>query len=219
MTSFPPRGARLHCLSLAFLGVLLACTAADGSREDTVGDGIAPVVVTYHVSEGDDATGVRESDRELARWAIQSWAAAAGAALEVVESEEADASIVIQWVRADQGLYGEMRRRVVDGRPVADVFVRPDIRGLGSDIEAAATDPLFRDAVVFLTCVHEIGHAFGLPHTADFADIMYTFQFGGDFVAYFQRFRNQLSGRADIPTADPFSDGDRAAIRALLEPG
>lgn len=205
---------------------LLACAGAEtggaeiGVREERADSTRSAPRVTYHVSTGDPATGFRDSDRMLARWAIRAWASAVEPAIELVETGPDDASILIEWVRADQGLYGETRMRIVDGRAVADVFVRPDLRGLGSEIEAAAAgDPLLRDVVVYLTCVHEIGHAFGLGHTADFDDIMYTFQFGGDFVGYFQRFRDQLETREDIPRGDPFSDADRRALQAVLDTG
>jgi hypothetical protein len=73
-------------------------------------------------------------------------------------------------------MYGEMRALQVDGRAGPAVYIRPDTTSLGPDIHALATaDPLFRDTVVYLTCVHELGHAFGLEHTADFRDIMYSF--------------------------------------------
>jgi hypothetical protein len=109
-----------------------------------------------------------------------------------------------------------MRAREVDGRPAADVFVHPDTDALGPDIALAArADPLFRDAVVYLTCVHELGHAFGLDHTASFADIMYSFVYGGDILAYFMRFREKLGTPEDIAAASPFSDADVRTFRAL----
>tara|TARA_Y100000588_G_scaffold50000_1_gene47072 strand:+ start:603 stop:941 length:339 start_codon:yes stop_codon:yes gene_type:complete len=112
-----------------------------------------------------------------------------------------------------------MRGRLLDRRPAADVFVRPDIAGLGPGIaQKARLDPLFRDAVVYLTCVHELGHAFGLPHTDAFADIMYSFQYGGDFVSYFMRFRDQLKVRDDIRHVSPLSTADTGAFRFLYPP-
>ena len=74
---------------------------------------------------------------------------------------------------------------------------------------------LFRDTVEYLTCVHELGHAFGLPHTSSFADIMYSFQYGGDFVAYFMRFRQQIEVWDDIERASPFSATDGGTFRIL----
>ena len=104
----------------------------------------------------------------------------------------------------------------MDGRRAADVFVRPDTDALGRDIGGRARlDPLFRDTVVYLTCVHEIGHAFGLPHTSAFADIMYSFQHGGDFVAYFMRFREELEVWDDIEQASPFSTADSGVFMSF----
>ena len=76
-------------------------------------------------------------------------------------------------------------------------------------------DPLFRDTVVYLTCVHELGHAFGLTHTRFFADIMYSFQYGGDFGTYFMRFRDQLDVWDDIRGASPLSAADGDTFRYL----
>ena len=88
---------------------------------------------------------------------------------------------------------------------------------LGPDIsKAAAADTLLRDAIVYLTCLHESGHALGLPHTGAFADIMYTFQFGGDIPEYFGRYRRLLKTRADIANHGGMSDADRKVLADIL---
>ena len=172
--------------------------------------------VTYFIAEGSAESGFQEEDRTLAEWALEAWGRQTDPPVDMVPGPEASATIRVYWVSAGAGLYGEMRRRMVDGRLAADVFVRPDTDGLGPDIaQRARLDPLFRDTVVYLTCVHELGHAFGLSHTSAFADIMYSFQYGGDFVAYFMRFREQLEVWDDIEHASPFSSADRGAFRSL----
>lgn len=172
--------------------------------------------LTYFIADGPAETGMRPGDRTLAEWALEAWVGQAARPVELVPAPEAEAAIRIYWAGAASGLYGQMLGRERDGRFVASVFVWPDTDGLGPQIaRAAREDPLFREVVVYLTCVHEIGHAFGLRHTSAFEDIMYSFQYGGDFVAYFMRFREQLGARSDIPGANPFSGADRRAFQRL----
>jgi hypothetical protein len=172
--------------------------------------------LTYYIAEGSAKSGYKPADRTLAKWALEAWARQVDPAAVMVAGPEADATVRVYWVAAEEGLYGEMRGRIVDGRFAADVYVHPDTEGLGRDIaRQARQDPLFRDAIVYLTCVHELGHAFGLPHTHAYADIMYSFQYGGDFVAYFKRFRDKLEDWDDIRLASPFSTADGETFRTL----
>jgi predicted Zn-dependent protease len=60
--------------------------------------------------------------------------------------------------------------------------------------------------------LHESGHALGLPHTAEFADIMYSFQYGGDIPEYFGRYRRKLATKEDIRKNSGISSADRARL-------
>ena len=103
--------------------------------------------------------------------------------------------------RVKRGQYGEMRPLTVGGRRGAAVYIRPDVDALGEDIaRRARIDPLLRDSIVYLTCVHELGHAARLAPTDDIRDIMQIAGFGGDIVEFFERYRRQLRTRNDIAT-------------------
>jgi hypothetical protein len=114
------------------------------------------------------------------------------------------ALIRLYWATPEQGMYGEARPILVDGQKGAEVYVRPAPLSTG--------DKLLRDAIVYLTCLHETGHALGLPHTAVFDDIMYSFQYGGDIPEYFARYRRKLTTREDIRKNSGLSEADRSNL-------
>jgi hypothetical protein len=174
-------------------------------------------VVSYFIAAPLDEVAARPADTELAVWALESWQRAASGALKFVRvANESEALVRLYWVPAAGGQYGEMRPLDVRGRRGAAVYIRPDTTALGPDIAAEARlDALFRDTVVYLTCVHELGHALGLTHTANFDDIMYFFGFGGDIGEFFGRYRRQLTERDDIRATSALSQGDLAQLAAL----
>jgi hypothetical protein len=172
--------------------------------------------VTYFIEEGEPGSTYVPADRELATWALKAWERASNGRLRFEPSSRADALVRVHWVPAGDGQYGEMRPMRVGDRRGAAVYIRPDTNGLGPDIAAAAKkDPLLRETIVYLTCVHEIGHALGLPHTDDFRDIMYFFGFGGDIPGFFSRYRVGLRTRGDIAGTHGLSEGDIERLRRL----
>jgi hypothetical protein len=146
-------------------------------------------------------TGCRAGDPELAQWALEAWAGASSGQLKLVRAaDRASARIRINWVGARDGLYGEARG--------GDVYVRPD-----------SGEGLTRETIVYLTCLHETGHALGLAHTGEFADIMYNFQLGGDIAEYFGRYTRKLTRREDIRKNPGISGNDRVRLLHVLSVG
>ena len=151
-------------------------------------------------------TGCRAGDPELAQWAMEAWQAASDGKLALERTAEREkAQIRVYWASGRDGLYGETRPIEVEGVRGAEVYVLPQAGANG--------DALLRETIVYLTCLHETGHALGLSHTDKFADIMYSFQFGGDIAEYFGRYRRLLGMREDIRKHAGMSDADRQRLR------
>jgi hypothetical protein len=176
--------------------------------------------ITYFIEDGKGVPGYQDSDRELAKLALNAWSRESAGQLHFTETQAApNALIRFRWISPNEGLYGETQRVQVNGKPGAIVYVMPQVAVQGEPLAGRANkDTLLRDTVVYLTCVHELGHAVGLPHTRKFEDIMYFFGYGGDIVDYFMRYRTKLQSRADIGKYSGLSASDIEVLRKLYGP-
>jgi hypothetical protein len=173
--------------------------------------------ISYFIEDGKNVPGFDSGDRELAEMALAAWSRESGGHLKFVPAtQESSALVRIRWISAADGLYGETQRTTVNGKPGAIVNVSPSVANLGEPIATMASkDRLLRDTIVYLTCVHETGHALGLQHTRNFQDIMYAFGYGGDIVEYFSRYRRNIKSRADIVRFSGVSPGDVMVLKSL----
>ena len=186
-------------LIAGILLLLVARLAAD-SKGDTL----------FWVAPCDDPkTGCQPGDLDLARWALEAWQTAANSRLHFVETKDRQQALLrLVWASPQGGLYGETVPIEVNGRRGAQIFVVNTTRDV--------TDAMLRDTIVYLTCLHESGHALGLRHTDQFDDIMYSFQYGGDIPEYFGRYRRKLVKREDIRKNSGLSGADRTHLLASL---
>jgi len=203
---------------LSFVGICIFTPFSIAQEQSTLVPLDPSSEITYFIATGSPASEYRQGDQDLALRALQAWERNTDGKLQFAPSDESTSLIRVYWVPADFGLYGEMRPITVNGRRGAEVYIRPNTDGLGEQIALRAReDPLFRDTVVYLTCLHELGHALGLEHTAEFSDIMYSFGFGGDILGFFTRYRNTLGARADIADQSGLSVGDLAQLKLLYD--
>jgi len=188
-------------LAAGLLGMCLSLTAA-------------PDIWTYWIQpctpEASRSTNCEAADGQLAIWALEAWERASDGRIAMKPAKDKEAAhLRLYWAGGNMHLYGETRPIDVHGHKGAELYILPDLAALGDQIsKAGAGDKLYRDTIVYLTCLHESGHALGLPHNQDFEDIMYSFQYGGDIVEYFSRYRRKLKVRDDIRRNSGLNDGD-----------
>jgi hypothetical protein len=176
-----------------------------------------PQTLSYFVGDGTGVEGYAAQDRELAVLAFEAWARESGGRLRLLPAgNESEAALRLRWVAAAKDRAGELPRMPVPGKPGAIIFVSPGLGAPGVTLSARIErDRLFRDTIVYLSCLHQIGHALGLSDTTNPEDAMFSFHYGGDLENYFLRFRNRLQSRTDIRRLSGLSANDIAALRAL----
>jgi hypothetical protein len=146
----------------------------------------------------------------LVERAMKTWSDAAAGRFTLARTKDSKtAGIRVRFVTGEN-TYGETAPHIdrTTGRiALADVEISSNIGG----------DDLLQRIVVYLTALHELGHALGLPHTDEFADIMYSFRHPDDGERYFGAYRRKLHGAGDIGSASAtgLSPNDIAALRSL----
>jgi matrixin len=149
---------------------------------------------------------------QLVERAMRTWTTAANGSFTLRRTFLAREAGIRIYFNGANGNYGETRPRVDPATGFinsADVAIAAD-----APIEVDATT---RDIIVYLTALHELGHALGLEHTANFDDIMYLFRQPGDGPRYFGNYRKLLRSADDIgtPTATGLSAYDLATLQKL----
>ena len=146
----------------------------------------------------------------LVERAMKNWSDASSGQLTLVRvNTRAEAAIRILFVQSDTN-YGEAAPRV---DPSSGFIARADVA-----INAAVPDDLM-DAriIVYLTALHEIGHALGLAHSDTFSAIMYRFRRADDGARYFGAYRNLVRSLEDVGSvrATGLDPEDITALRRL----
>jgi Matrixin len=150
---------------------------------------------------------------EMVRRAARSWSRASAGVLRFKDAAEfPSGGIRVRFVRDDEN-FGEAAPYLdrATGRIVrADVVLGMDPPG----------DDLQKRLVVYLSAVHELGHALGLRHTEEFGDVMYQFRRPADPTRYFLGYRTKLRSAEDIGSeaASGLSAQDVRALQQLYRP-
>jgi hypothetical protein len=182
---------------------LVACTARLGAAHWAQGATIGVWIDPERAPRGGD---------QLVERAMLTWTSAANGLLRLERrTARESASIRVHFFTRDWR-YGMTEARP-DSRTglltSAEVIVAGDADG----------DALDQQIVIYLTALHELGHALGLSHTADITHIMYLFREPGDGERFFGTYRRRLRSADDIGSdrATGLSPDDVRNLRALYE--
>jgi hypothetical protein len=188
--------------AIALLAALLAAQTMPAARHWAKGQTIRVWV---------DPSNAPPNGDVLVDRAMRTWTRAADGRFTLVKLTTADAPVRVHFMAADYR-YGVTAPRVdrQTGLIVhAEVAVAAD----------AGRTPLERSIIVYLTALHELGHALGLEHTTDINTIMYLFRQPGDGERFFGAYARHVRTLDDIGSdqATGLSPDDVTALRTLYD--
>jgi hypothetical protein len=152
----------------------------------------------------------RERNRELVRLALANWQEASAGGLRFEESEAFEAATLRVFFAGHYPDFGTAKPQV---DPETGEIRRADVIVVSDPLG----DRLQRDLVVYLTALHELGHALGLSHSERRGEIMYGFTGPEDAAWTFGNYRGKLRSLEDIGSAraSGITDADRQSLAAL----